>query len=90
MWDYKPCALKGMKLPDGKIYSCPERCSIPRWVYFLTLLDYLVFFFRTVIKPTKPTPAIRGFALRHAVSASGFVVNCTFTGLLQERIICAG
>ena len=79
-----------MKLPDGKIYSCPERCSIPRWVYFFTphLLNYV--FFRTVIKPTKPIPAIRGFAHRHAVSASGFVVNCTFTGLPQERIICAG
>jgi hypothetical protein len=45
MWDYKPCALKGMKLPDGKIYSCPERCSIPRWVYFLTLLDLFIHFF---------------------------------------------
>ncbi|KAI9460706.1 hypothetical protein F5148DRAFT_1276740 [Russula earlei] len=25
----EPCALRGTKLPDGKTYSCPERCSIP-------------------------------------------------------------
>jgi hypothetical protein len=32
----------------------------------------------------------RGSAHRHANSASGFVENHTFMGLLQECITCAG
>ncbi|KAH9965565.1 hypothetical protein BGW80DRAFT_1345251 [Lactifluus volemus] len=25
----EPCALQGMRQQDGKMYSCPERCSVP-------------------------------------------------------------
>ncbi|KAH9965571.1 hypothetical protein BGW80DRAFT_757653 [Lactifluus volemus] len=33
----EPCALQGLKQQDGKIYSCPERCSVPseqgHWIH---------------------------------------------------------
>ena len=33
----QPCALSEIKLPGGKTYSCPERCTIPRCVYSASL-----------------------------------------------------
>jgi hypothetical protein len=79
-----------MKLPDGKIYSCPERCSIPRWDFLLTpsFLNQLAL--SAVIKTMRLIPAIHGSAHRHVNFASGFVTNHTFMGSLRERITCVG
>ena len=78
-----------MKLPGGKIYSCPERCSIPRWDLFHTphFLNQLA---PAVIKSMRLIPVICGSAHQHVNFASVFVTNHTFMDSLGERITCVG
>ena len=79
-----------MRQQDGKMYSCPERCSVPRHVYLLALLRSLPTGVYAVSKTMRFIPAIRGYARGHVNSANVFVANHIFTGLLRLRITCVG
>ena len=79
-----------MKLPDGKIYSCPEICSIPRHVYFLVVVRFLPTCLYTATKTMKLMPAIRGSARGHVNSVNVSVINPISMGSSQARITYAG
>jgi hypothetical protein len=79
-----------MKQQNGKIYSCPEFCSIPRHVYLLSFLRFLRTGLYTVIKTMRFIPVIRGSAQGRVNFANDFATNRTFMGFLQARITCAG
>jgi hypothetical protein len=83
-----------MTLPDGKMYSCPGRCSEPGWAYHFYFSPFrLIGVLYVVIKFTRLIPAIRGNAHWHANSAPtarSLVTNHTFMDLPQEFITCVG
>ena len=90
MRDFKLCDLKGIRLPDGTTYICPERCSIPRWVCLLHPAFSANRHLSAAIRSMGHIPAMLGSAHRHVNSVDGIVANSTFMGLPGERATCVG